>query len=80
MWTLLEACFIDEAFYGKNKTASLGTALLKHWVIRISDFLGVRLKEFCCICVFTPCNISSFLLLYVGCFFFSLYLCAVLLN
>ena len=47
---------IDEAFSGKKKISSLGTALLKHWVIRISESLGVRLKEMCCICVFNLFN------------------------
>ena len=40
--TLLEACFIDKAFPGENKTYSPGTALLNHCIRRFSKFLGVR--------------------------------------
>jgi hypothetical protein len=59
----LEACSIDEAFSGKKQISSLGTAILKHWVIMISETLGVRLKELCCIYIFTLCNISPFTLM-----------------
>jgi len=61
--TLLEACFIDIDFLVRSRTSGLGTALLKHWVIRISEILAVRLKEFCHIYIFTLCNIFSFSLL-----------------
>jgi hypothetical protein len=36
-------------FSGKIKTSGFGTTLLKCQIIRISKFLDVRLKEFCCI-------------------------------
>jgi hypothetical protein len=45
------ACIIDETFFsGKKQKFSLGSACLKSWIVRISELLGLRLKEFHCIC------------------------------
>jgi hypothetical protein len=35
-------------FLAKNKTSSLGTNLVKCWIIRISELKDIRLKECCC--------------------------------
>jgi hypothetical protein len=35
----------------KKQKFSLGSACLKSWIIRISELLGIRLKEFHCVCI-----------------------------
>jgi hypothetical protein len=37
-------------FSGKKQKFILGSACLKSWMVRISELLGIRLKEFHCIC------------------------------
>jgi hypothetical protein len=52
--SLRSACFSNEAFSGKNKPFGLGTTILRSQIIRISELLGIGLKEFCCISARVP--------------------------
>jgi len=47
----LEICLflLMKFFSGKKQTYGLRNTLIKCWIIRISELMDIRLKEFCCI-------------------------------
>jgi hypothetical protein len=49
----LEICLflLMKLFSGKKQTYVLRNTLIKCWIIRISELLNIRLKEFCCISI-----------------------------